>query len=500
MRNFSPLQQEAAKELLRRRTAQGGLEAYIDYLDTGFSPARHHKLLIEKLEAVERGEIKRLMVFMPPGSAKSTYGSVLFPSWYLGRNKKKSVIAASHNGELAARFGRKVRNFVGGTEFNAVFGIGLADDSKAADRWETTEGGEYFAVGVGGSVTGRRADLGLIDDPIKGREEADSETAREKVWEWYKADFFTRLKPGAAIVVIQTRWHEDDLAGKLLKDAQEGGEQWEVVSLCMEAEEDDPLGREPGELLWPEWFTPDMVAQAKRDPRNWLALYQQKPRPDGGGVFKREWVMHYDGSPADISGGTNRYLLVDPSSGKRSKSKTKNDYTSMWVVGLGQDQNYYVLEMVRDRLNLTARAQKLMELHRKWKPKQTRYEDYGMQADIEHIRDRQERENYRFDITALGGSMPKVDRIRRLIPWFEKGRIYLMPSLRKTNYEGVNIDLTQAFINEEYKAFPVAAHDDMLDALARFTDEDLPFAWPAAYAYEEDDEDDDRGRNSATGY
>lgn len=448
-------------------------------------PARHHRLLIEKLEAVERGEIKRLMVFMPPGSAKSTYGSALFPSWYLGRNKKKSVIAASHNGELAERFGRKVRNYVGGTEFRAVFDLGLADDSKAAARWETTEGGEYFAVGVGGSVTGRRADLGIIDDPVKSREEADSETVREKVWEWYKADFFTRLKPGAAIVLIQTRWHEDDLAGKLLKDAQEGGEQWDVVSLCMEAEEGDPLGREVGELLWPEWFTPEMVAQAKRDPRNWLALYQQKPRPDGGGVFKRDWVMYYDGTPANIAGGLNKYLLVDPSSGKRSKSKTKNDYTSMWVVGLGQDQNYYVLDMVRDRLNLTGRAQKLMELHRRWRPRQTRYEDYGMQADIEHIRYVQGQENYRFDITPVGGAVAKEERIKRLVPLYEARRVWFPISLHKTDVNGEIHELVSEFIEQELLAFPVAVHDDMLDSLARLEEPDMPLVWPKQ-AEEED--------------
>ena len=361
-------QQELEREAVRRLRAQNSLQAFIEYLDVGFKPARHHQLLIEKLEAVERGEIKRLMVFMPPGSAKSTYGSVLFPTWYLGRNRDRSVIAASHTGELAERFGRKVRNYVGGTEFGAVFGVGLADDSQAAARWETTQGGEYFAVGVGGSVTGRRADLGIIDDPVKSREDADSETIREKVWEWYKADFFTRLKPGAAIVLIQTRWHEDDLAGKLLQDAEEGGEKWETLSLPMEAEEEDPLGREIGELLWPEWFTPEMVWQAKRDPRNWLALYQQKPRPDGGGVFKREWVMFYDGSPLDLKDSTNRYLLVDAANEKRAT----NDYTAMWVLGLGQDGNYYVLDMVRDRLNLTERASMVMHLHRKWKPKEGR--------------------------------------------------------------------------------------------------------------------------------
>ncbi len=476
MTNFSPSQ--AAKEILRRKRARDSLQSYIEYLDTGFKPAAHHKLLIDKLEAVERGEIKRLMVFMPPGSAKSTYGSVLFPGWYLGRNKDKAVVAASHTGELAEHFGRKVRNQVGGTEFLAVFGHGLSEDSQAAARWETSEGAQYFAVGVGGSVTGRRADLGIIDDPVKSREDADSETARKKVWEWYKADFYTRLKPGAAIIVIQTRWHEEDLSGMLLKDADNGGEKWDIVSLPMEAEENDPLGRQPGELLWPEWFTPEMVAQAKRDPRNWLALYQQKPRPDGGGVFRRDWVMFYDGTPSDIEGGLTKYLLVDPSSGRRSRAKNKNDYTSMWVIGLGSDQNYYVLDIVRDRLNLTKRGERLMQMHRKWRPKQVRYEEYGMQADIEHIRYVQGQENYRFEITPVGGSVAKEERIKRLVPLFEAARIWFPNSMHKTDVDGYMRELVGDFLEQELTAFPVASHDDMLDSLARIEEPDHPLVWP----------------------
>lgn len=414
------------------------------------------------------------MVFMPPGSAKSTYGSVLFPAWYLGRNKGKGVIAASHTGELSELFGRKVRNHVGSTEFRAVFGHGLSDDSQAAARWETAEESQYFAVGIGGSVTGRRADLGIIDDPVKSREEADSETVREKVWEWYKADFYTRLKPGAAIVLIQTRWHEDDLAGKLLRDANEGGEQWETVSLCMEAEEGDPLGRAPGELLWPEWFTPEMVAQAKRDARNWLALYQQKPRPDGGGVFKREWVMYYDGSPADVSDSTNRYILVDAANEKRPG----NDFTSMWVIGLGTDGNYYVLDAVRDKLSLTERGNMMMQLHRKWRPTQVRYERYGMMGDIQHIKHLQGLQNYRFEIIEVGGQTPKNDRIKRLVPLFEHRRVWFPLTLHKTNYTGELRDLVSDFIEQELLAFPVAMHDDMLDSMARIEEPDMDLTWP----------------------
>jgi len=185
--------QEAAQELLERKYAREGLQAFVERVGE-VAPAIHHLFLIDHLERVERGEINRLMIFMPPGSAKSTYASVLFPPWYLGRNPKNNIITASHTAELAENFGRKVRNIVGSQEFNSVFKFGLMGDSKAAGRWGVETGGEYFAVGVGGSVTGRRADLGLIDDPVKSREDADSETIRNKTWDWYLSDFRTRLK------------------------------------------------------------------------------------------------------------------------------------------------------------------------------------------------------------------------------------------------------------------------------------------------------------------
>ena len=452
---------------MNRRIAKKSLTKFIEYIDYGVIPAKHHALIIDKLEKVESGEIKRLMLFLPPGSAKSTYASILFPAWYLGRNEGKSIIGASHTSELAERFGRRVRNIVSQQEYSNVFNSTISADSAAAGRWETTSQSEYYAVGVGGSVTGRRADLGIIDDPVKSREDADSELNRNRVWEWYKADFYTRLKPNASVIVIMTRWHEDDLAGRLLQDAKEGGEQWEVLSLSMEAEEGDPLEREEGELLWPEWFTDEMVIQAKRDARNWLALYQQKPRPDTGGEFKKEWLQHYRIKPT----AGNKYILVDPASEKKKSS----DYTAIYVLLLGADNNIYILDMIRDKLNLTERAEALFRLHKEHLPLDVAYEKYGMQADIEHIKDKQERENYRFHIAEVGGAMPKNDRIRRLIPLFEANRVYLPLTLHKTSHNGEIRDLVQDFIEQEYAAFPVGKHDDMMDCLARLIDLNYQF-------------------------
>lgn len=220
----------------------------------------------------------------------------------------------------------------------------------------------------------------------------------------------------------------------------------------------------------------------------------QDPKADETQGFKEEWLRYATVNPL----GLNIVLLFDPASAKKKDS----DYTAGWALGLGGDKNVYVLDCVRDRLSLTERADLVFNWHRKWQPIAMGYERYGMMADIEHIKDRQERENYRFDITELGGQQPKIDRIRRLIPWFEKGRVFLPPTLIKTNYEGRSVDLVKAFIDDEFKPFPVALHDDMLDALARLLDDNLPVEFPAPVAHEwdEDDRYDNRGRNNATGY
>jgi predicted phage terminase large subunit-like protein len=292
-------------------------------LPARYVPAAHHRLLISKLEDLERGYVevdgervpfKRLMVFMPPGSAKSTYGSVLFPSWYLGKHPTHDLIQGSYNGDLADRFGRRARNMFASPDHYAVFGVGLSAGSKAMGEWTTEHGGEYFAFGMKTGVTGRRANGAIIDDAIKGRKEADSKTERDNVWETYRGDVRTRLKPGGWILYIATRWHEDDPAGRILPPEALGksgwytakdGEKWYVLSLAavVETQEEadhDPLGREIGECLWPEWFSPEHFAQEKatQGSRNWNALFQQKPRPDEGAILKKAWWRKWPSSKA----------------------------------------------------------------------------------------------------------------------------------------------------------------------------------------------------------
>lgn len=226
----------------------------------------------------------------------------------------------------------------------------------------------------------------------------------------------------------------------------------------------------------PVLLTREKLAKKRQDmgPYTFGAQMLQNPVADATQGFKRDWIKFYEGTPDDVGPSCNRYILVDAANDKR---KT-NDYTAMWVIGLGQDGNYYALDIVRDRLNLTERADRLMQLHRKWKPKEVRYERYGMMADIQHVKTVQNQQNYRFEIVEVAGSTPKNDRIRRLIPLFEQGKFYLPQSMHKTDYEGQTRELVGDFIEQEFASFPVPLHDDMLDALARIAEPDLPLVWP----------------------
>ena len=256
-------------------------------------PARHHKLLLERLDGVGSGKIDRLMVLMPPGSAKSTYASIIFPAWWLARHPGHSIIAACHTSDLATHFARRVRALA--SEEPEMLGYEITPSRRAASDWTTTSGGSYFATGVRGPITGRRADLVLIDDPIKSHSEADSVTLRDNLWDWYRSDLISRLKPGGRVVLIMTRWHQDDLGGRVL----ESPDGWQMLKLPALAGAGDPLGRRPGEPLWPEWESAAALARKRAavGPRVWSALYQQDPRPDGGTIFPVERIGTLEAAP-----------------------------------------------------------------------------------------------------------------------------------------------------------------------------------------------------------
>lgn len=257
---------------------------------SGLRPARHHFFLIEHLEQLADGSSDRLMVLMPPGSAKSTIVSVLFPAWWFVRHPRTSIIAASHTADLATHFGRQVREVI--ADHADILSYTLARQNRSAAHWRTSSGGEYFASGIRGPITGRRADLAIIDDPIKSFLEADRVAFRERLWNWYRSELSTRLKPYGRIVLVMTRWHEDDLAGRLL----ETSEGWQLVRLKALAEEADPLGRAPGQPLWPEWETAEALNRKRLvvGERAWSALYQQAPIAASTQFFKPARITFLD--------------------------------------------------------------------------------------------------------------------------------------------------------------------------------------------------------------
>lgn len=431
---------------------------------SGYRPADHHRLISDALERVCNGTCKRLMIQMPPRHGKSMLASEFFPSYYLGHHPDHQIIHATYAQTLADDFGRKVRNLMREPLFSTIFpGITLAEDSQASARFHTNKKGVYHGVGIEGGATGKGADLLLIDDPVKDREAAESETIREKIKNWYKSVAYTRLMPNAAIVIIQTRWHEDDLSGWVEEEHRH--EDWEILRL--------PAISKDNTALWPESYPLERLLVIERTigPRDFQSLYQQNPRPVDGAVFKRQWLQYYGNLDAR---GMNRVILVDPASGKRKN----NDYTTMWVIGLGQDGNRYILDLVRDRLNLTERAATLFRLHRKWKPGEVRYEQYGLQADIEHIKSRMDDMNYRFAIVEVAGRVSKEDRVKRLVPLFQNGRIWMPHQLMYTDTRGEVVDLIHTFVETEFLSFPVGRHDDMIDALARMEEPDLELPWP----------------------
>lgn len=337
------------------------------------TPARHHELMIKALQAVASGGVRRLMIFLPPGTAKSSYASKGFPPYFMGVRPGSNIIATSYGSDLAKKFGRACRSVVRGKEYQDVFGATLTGDNAAVDDWSITNGSTYMAGGILSGITGNRADGLLIDDPIKGREEADSETIRDKVWEAYKSDLRTRLKPNAWIAIIETRWHEDDLAGRVLPEDYDGrsgfvkardGEEWFVVNIPAQCERaDDPIGRKIGDYLWTEWFSVEHWEQEKisQGPRNWSALYQQRPSPEEGTYFQAEWFRRYDKAPPRAQMriyGASDYAVTAGG----------GDWTVHLVVGVDPDDNIYFLDLWRDQTESDVWIETFLDLCQKWKP------------------------------------------------------------------------------------------------------------------------------------
>ena len=444
-------------------------------------PARHHQLLCKKLEDVADGKIRRLMIFMPPGHAKSTYASLLFIAWFLGRLKKPeyghstAVIHASHTQDLSATWGRRIRNMHYAPEW--PFDSKILEDSKAAHQWSTTNACEYLAAGVGTAIQGRRADLAVIDDPIASYEDSQSELVRKKLWEWYTTDLHTRLKPDARIILIQTRWHEEDLAGRILPEGwgnQSGivegrdGHTWEVISLPAIAEENDALGRAPGEALWPNWFPLDRLEIEKRQSDvKWSALYQQRPSPAEGGYFQREWLEFYQVQPPTES------LRIY---GASDYAVTKDgDYTVHGVAGVDKDNNLYILDWWREKADTSKWIDAWAHLVGRWRPIEWAEEMGQIQKSVGPFIMKRCEElgiyTFRQQYSTAKDKQTKAQAIRGRL---SQGKVFL-PSEAPWVHDLIS----------EMMVFPNAAYDDQVDVLSlfgRMLDKMAPPRAPLAHA------------------
>jgi len=409
----------------------------------------------EYLNRVTSGDIKRLMLFEPPRHGKSEMVTVRYPVWWLENDPSQRFIVGAYNQTLADEFSRKSRRIAGER-------IRLSRDRWAVSDWKTMHGGGLRAVGVGAGVTGHGANGIVIDDPVKNREEANSPAYRQRVWDWYKNDLYTRLEPDAFIILIMTRWHEDDLAGRIL--ASDDAPEWTVVSLPAEAEAGDPLGRVPGEALCPERY-PLLALQKIKVVlgRDYYALYQQRPQPDTGEVFRRAWwdaKNRYDAADRWVyNRNVARWLSFDTA----YKDTEEMDYTAMAVLELTPEYEMVVREVWHERLEFPQLAQRIEDEGLRWnqdgKLREIVIEDKGagtsayqtlLQSGPREIRGR------------LHAFMPvgsKTVRARQASLWCERDCVKLpqVADAAPWLFE----------FSEELFKFPSAAHDDQVDALVQ---------------------------------
>ncbi|MDE2006410.1 MAG: phage terminase large subunit [Rhodospirillales bacterium] len=417
--------------------------------EEGRTAARHHRMLIERLDALASGEIDRLMVLMPPGSAKSTYCSIVFPVWFLARHPRSAIIAASHTADLATHFGRQARAVI--TEHADYLGYALVPGERAATRWATSNGGHYFATGVQGPLAGRRADLVIVDDPIRSRADADSKRRREHVWEWLRADLITRLRPGGRMVLVMTRWHPDDVAGRLMERTESG---WSVLRLPALAEKDDPLGRQVGEPLWPEWEDLPSLLRTREQvgARSWAALYQQAPIL-GDGISLKVENISITPEPPEI--GTGTVVRAWDLAATAEVDGNDPDYTVGLKLLREADGRLVVLDVVRERTTPLGVEKLLLATARR--------DGSGVMIDLPQD-------------PGQAGKAQVAHYFRLLVGYPVRSSVESGPKIRRSLIISSQIELgtvtvvqapwNRAFL-EELREFPSGRKDDQVDALTR---------------------------------
>jgi len=410
----------------------------------------HHREIANALEKVESGEIKRLIIEMPPRHGKSQLASIYFPAWYLGRNPDKEIITASYSGDLAKDFGSKTRDVVNSNRYKDIFDVSLKQDSKAKDKWTTNSGGSYTSVGRGGATTGRGANIFLIDDPVKDREEAESITIREKTWGWYTSVVNTRLEKNGAIVIIMTRWHTDDLVSRVLDKSEETGEDWTIVSFPAIAEEDEKY-RKKGEPLWSAKKDLDELDVIKAlNIYDWFALYQQVPIAAEIQEFKQDWFKYWND---DLLKGKDLYYydLVDLAGEK----VTSDNNVVLTIAKERTSPEIYIIDCYAGHYDPGEVIDRLFFNKNKYGNRYVRagIETVAYQKSFEYwVKEEQKKRQVYFDVVSLKAKTQKEIRIRGLVPMYKAGVIY--HNNRMTDLE------------TELITFPRGKTDDRIDALA----------------------------------
>ena len=445
------------KSALGRELAQKSFMEYVKLMWPGFIHGRHHAVMAKKFEAIADGSLKRLIINMPPRHTKSEFASYLLTSWFLGKYPNKKVIQSSNTADLAVGFGRKVRNLVGSETYAKVFpNVSLRQDSKAAGRWATNQNGEYFAIGVGGTVTGKGADLLIIDDPHSEQEAAlasGDPSVFDKVYEWYTSGPRQRLQPGGAIVIVMTRWGEKDLTGRVIKDAmlRDKGEEWEVIEF--------PAIMPSGKPLWPEFWSAKEL-EALRDelpPAKWYAQYQQTPTGEEGALVKREWWKIWK---------TERPPECDFIIQSWDTAFTKNersDYsacTTWGVFRMDDDPNnihIILLDAFQKRMEFPELKAKALVMYQDWEPDACIIEAKAAGAPL--VFELRQMGIMVSEYTPTRGN-DKFVRINSITDLFSSGKVWA-PETRWASE-----------VIEQMAAFPNGDHDDLVDsstqALIRF--------------------------------
>lgn len=474
-----PTPEEARYELVRRK-AQTDMMAFLHWVWWMPRPlriGRHTRALCARLtRAVDdwlEGKSTYLVVNMPFRHGKSDLVSRALPAYFLGRAAKEQpdMIMSGYGTELVKGFSKKVQNILRSPAYQQLFpGVVPSATYHAVNDWQV-EGstGAVTAVGIGGSITGKGGHLIILDDYCKNREEAESKTLRDKLWESFSDDLMTRVNTPAAIVIVcATRWHTDDIVGRIFEEMKKDPSYPRFETLIFPARK---VGQDGWDTLFPELYPAEWYAaqRAQLGTYSAAALLDCNPISDAMKTFRSDWLCFYNNAPHRSQ--MNVYTFVDGANSKKEQA----DFTTMWTIGYAQDGNRYVLDLVHDRLSLTERTEELFRIHRdpKLKPNNTFFEQVGAMSDVAHIQDVQDREGWHFPIIPLNHRAPKENRIRSLVPIFEAHGLWLPRTMMKRHVDGTVHDEIAEFIENEYDTFPACKHDDELDPLADINDEEV---------------------------